>query len=409
MLYEANTIILDKYRVQRLLGRGGFAEVYLVRHLPLGVDRAIKVISKDLPGVGSSTFGDYRTRFAQEANLGAKLDHPNVVRALTVEEDGETIGLVMEYAAGGSLAQRLMTEGRLDIEESLRLLGDCARGLRALHALDAVHRDLKPSNILLTGDGRAKIGDLGLAQVPGGPSARTMLGDAALPHPGTPEYMSPEHRHPDSLSPTSDVYGLGCVAWEMLTGRVWRNTMHKVGSLRDLRPESPDWLDALLRRMLADVPGLRPQDAGDENKRFVDMQGVLEALEAGPGRAGGKALRADDGLSLSQAVVLMDAGAFAAAIVMLEALRAGGMAPRMVDRLLKEAREAHAEEERRLGIRREYEAIATLARSKRMEHLALEDWERFRADYPTWDEDPAALAAWADAHPLTTARRKVEA
>ena len=399
-----------KYRVVRLLGAGRFGTVYLAREEKYAVDRAVKLLSTADEGVGTTVYDDLRMRYRLEYQLGTKLDHPNVVRALTVEEDGETIGLVMEYAAGGSLAQRLKTEGRLGIDESLGLLGDCARGLRALHALDAVHRDLKPSNILLTGDGRAKIGDLGLAQVPGGPSARTMLGDAALPHPGTPEYMSPEHRHPDSLSPTSDVYGLGCVAWEMLTGTVWRNRKHKVGSLKDLRPESPDWLDALLRRMLADVPGLRPQDAADEDKRFVDMEGVLVALAgAGSGPARKPEPAVDTRPSLGRAVDLIDAEAFAEAIAMLEALLAGGAAPRTVEAILTDAREAQALEQRRRGIRQEYEAITILARSKRTEHRALEAWERFCAEYPDWDEDPAELAAWADAHPLTAARRKAEA
>ena len=99
-----------KYRVQRLLGRGGFAEVYLVRHLPLGVDRAIKVISKELPGVGSSTFGDYRARFAQEANLGAKLDHPSLVRVHDFFERPDLLAVLeMEYAPGGSLTDVIAT------------------------------------------------------------------------------------------------------------------------------------------------------------------------------------------------------------------------------------------------------------------------------------------------------------
>jgi len=133
-----------------------------------------------------------------------------------------------------------------------------AEGLAAIHTLDVVHRDLKPSNILFDERGRAKISDLGLAQIPGGMSGRSQLGSLALSHPGTPAYMSPEQETaPGYLRPASDVYSLGIILFELLTGRHYKN-LEPGTRARSLRAEAPDWLDELLAKMLADEPRQRP-------------------------------------------------------------------------------------------------------------------------------------------------------
>lgn len=180
MLFQPNAIVEGKYRVKRFLGQGGSAEVYLVAHLALRTDRAIKVISKEIDGVGSSTFGDYRRRFAQEAKLGAGLDHPNLIRVHDYIEQPDLAVLEMEYAPGGSLAE-LITTAKLSAEpvELLRCMAiakDVAEGLVRLHTADIVHRDLKPPNVLLDASGRAKVSDLGLAQTSWGDSARSVYG-----------------------------------------------------------------------------------------------------------------------------------------------------------------------------------------------------------------------------------------
>jgi serine/threonine protein kinase len=191
-LQPGDLILNGKYRVVDFLGQGAFAQVYRAHHLELKVDRAVKVVSQDTPGVGSSVLDDYRARFRQEAQLGAKLDHPHVIRIYDFEEAEGRLYLVMEYAPGGSLARLVGERGPLPVEEAVRLTLEAAAGLEALHQLGTVHRDVKPSNILLDGQNHAKLADLGLAQLPGGPSRRSMAGSLAPSHPGTPEYMSPE-------------------------------------------------------------------------------------------------------------------------------------------------------------------------------------------------------------------------
>jgi serine/threonine protein kinase len=172
----------------------------------------------------------------------------------------------MEYAAGGSLQTRLdqaRQERRpLPIDECVRIALDIAQGLAAIHPLDIVHRDLKPSNILFDEQGRAKVADLGLAQVPGGPSLRSVISQG-VPHPGTPGYMSPEQEKTyGHLTPASDVYALGLLLFEMLTGRMYRNV--RPGTrVRTLREEVPEWLDDLVARMLAQNPEERPWDGAE--------------------------------------------------------------------------------------------------------------------------------------------------
>jgi len=282
-VFENGDLILEgKYLVERCLGRGAFAEVYLVTHVALNAPRAVKVLHRRAPGVGSTDMHIYHQRFTLEAQLGARLDHPNIIRVYDfIAEGDEALYLVMEYAPGGSLYQRLeaVRDGkrpRLSVEEVVGLGLDVARGLAALHERQIVHRDLKPSNILFDGEGRAKIGDLGLAQVPGGPSMRSQVSEPE-PHPGTPAYMSPEQMDTYGyLPPASDVYALGAVLFEALTGKVYRGV--RPGTrVRDLREDMPEWLDDLIMRMLARDPQERPWD-GDEVVRLLE-EGVRGEAE----------------------------------------------------------------------------------------------------------------------------------
>ena len=277
------TILNGTYEIERELWQGASARVYLVRHLALDVERAVKAVSRDAPGVGSTLFSDYAQRFQLEAQLGARLDHPNVIKAHDFEADDDGLCLVMEYAAGGSLADRLR-DGPLSIDDFLSIAIDTASGLGAIHEqLQAVHRNIKPSNILIDGEGRAKVGDLGLAQVPGGMSQRSRLGSEAGFHPGTPQYMSPEQeREYGYLQCPSDVYSLGCVLFEMLTGKAYRAQRPgtRVGMLR---PDAPAWIDGIILRCLAEDREDRPWDgnevAGILRRGAQDSQSARDQAE----------------------------------------------------------------------------------------------------------------------------------
>ena len=282
---QPGELILDgKYRVEAQLGKGAFARVYRVLHLKLQQMRAVKVITPDTPGVGSTVLSDYRSRFEQEAQLGSKLEScSNVVRVYDFEESAGRLCLMLEYMAGGSLGDRLRQyteQGALmPVEEAVRLTLQAAVGLVSLHGLRAVHRDIKPSNILLDEAGNAKIADLGLAQTAADTSRRSALGSLAPDQPGTPQYMSPEQAGSrDMLYPTSDVYSLGCVLFELLTGKVWRQEMPYIREVRDLRPEVPEDVAVVLGRMLRQTPGRSAAETDDPSRRYVTMEAVQAAL-----------------------------------------------------------------------------------------------------------------------------------
>ena len=278
-VFEVGETLFDKYRLERLLGQGAFGEVYLVTHLKLNAPRALKVLRKDAPGMGSTIYNSGKERFFLEAQLGARLKNEHLVQVYDFEEKDQDLILLMEYAPGGSLAERLAglkaSGHKMGIEEAQRIAGDIAQGLAALHAEDIVHRDLKPSNILFDQNGSARVADLGLAQVPGAGTSRSLLGSSVggeMPrHPGTLAYMSPEQSGQyDYLTSASDVYSLGLILFEMLTGRNFKNQLPGA-HLSDLRQDMPAWLDALVVSMLDDNPKKRPWNG----------EKVLAALQAG--------------------------------------------------------------------------------------------------------------------------------
>jgi formylglycine-generating enzyme required for sulfatase activity len=286
MAYQPGDFILGKkYHIEQEIGRGAFAQVYRAMHLELRVPRALKLLDRQASGAGSTVIRDFHERFQLEAHLGARLNHPNLIHVHDYDHQGEDLVLVMEYAPGGSLGDRLAAgqpAGQpFAIPEALQMLLEISDGLAALHQQDIVHRDLKPSNILFDGQRRAKISDLGLAQVPHGPSLRSQLSQGAA-HPGTPGYMSPEQEKTfDYLAPSSDIYALGVIAFLLLTGRMYKGVRPGTHP-NTLRPEIPAWLDGLLLRMLDKDPEQRPWDGAE----------LADLLRGGMGAGGREAAQA---------------------------------------------------------------------------------------------------------------------
>lgn len=275
MLLEiGSSLFSGRYRVDALVGQGATSEVYCVTHLTLNHRYAAKVLRKGVDGNGSTIYDDYRERFRLEAQLGARVIHPNLVRVYDFVDQPEGLILLMDFALAGSLAER---QDRLSsgvyppLEEVVGTAIDVASALDAIHKKDIVHRDLKPSNILLETDGHAKVADLGLAQVKGGPSQRSRL-SSPVPHPGTPSYMSPEQASTTAyLSPASDNYALGLILFELVTGRVYRNV--RPGTLAStLRAGVPTTMDKLLIDMLSSDPESRPFDGEEVLSRLREIQ-----------------------------------------------------------------------------------------------------------------------------------------
>jgi len=206
---------LEAFEVLSLLGRGGMGAVYKAIHLRLDRVVAIKLLPHEL-AESDPAFGE---RFLREARSLAKLQHPNLV---VVHDFGEVDGLyfiVMEYVEGPTL-RRLLQEGALTPERALAILPQICEGLRYAHEQGLVHRDIKPENILIGDDGRVRITDFGLARL-----TSSVRGDISLTGSaqslGTPHYMAPEQlRDPDSVDHRADIFALGVVFYEMLTGHL---------------------------------------------------------------------------------------------------------------------------------------------------------------------------------------------
>jgi serine/threonine protein kinase len=226
---------IGRYRVVRRLGSGAFATVWLAEDDVLESSVAVKVLADNW-----AHHPDIRARFDQEARIMRRADSARLVRVLDIGElpDGRPY-LVMPYAAGGTLADRLAT-GPLPVPDALRIAASIARAVAILHGVGVLHRDLKPSNILFesaTDPDRVLVADLGLAKAIAHASGFTVVA-------GTPGYMSPEQSVPGGgIDVRADVYGIGALAYHMLTGRV--PTAQRPSKLRPDVPESVD--DIVLR------------------------------------------------------------------------------------------------------------------------------------------------------------------
>ncbi len=249
--------LADRYRVERELAHGRTAAVFLAHDLKHERPVAIKVLHPELAAaVGAE-------RFLREIQLAARLQHPHIV---ALYDSGATDGLlyfVMPYVAGESLRARLDREPQLPIPEALRITGDVAQALGYAHDLGVVHRDIKPENILLE-DGHALVADFGIARaiMAAGSDRLTETGIAL----GTPAYMSPEQGTEDGeVDGRSDLYALGCVAYEMLAGAppftgptaqaiLARHAVDPVAPIRTVRETVPRGVEQAVLKALAKVP-----------------------------------------------------------------------------------------------------------------------------------------------------------
>ncbi|HSK50282.1 MAG TPA: serine/threonine-protein kinase [Solirubrobacterales bacterium] len=253
--------IVAGYRIEGLLGRGGMGVVYRATHLTLERPVALKVIARDL--VSKEGF---RARFLRESRLAASLDHPAVVPIYDSREvDGELV-VAMRLVEGGDLRRMIDRDGPLEPERAIALLGQVADALDAAHAAGIVHRDVKPHNVLVEGE-RAFLSDFGLAKALGESGAASSASVV-----GTVEYMSPEQWRGSRVGPPADVYSLGCVLYEALTG------VAPFGRREDdTEPELPAGLEAVIERAVAKDPAERYPSAGMLIAAAREVQGAAPA------------------------------------------------------------------------------------------------------------------------------------
>ena len=249
-------MIGGRYRLERQLGAGAMAEVWLAVDTQLGREVAVKLVRGDADAA----------RFEREARAVASLSHPNIARLYDYGEADGRPYMVFEHLPGGTLEDLLQADTPLDDLETERIATEVAAGLAHAHENDVVHRDLKPANIVFDGEGRAKISDFGIARVTGADTlteAGTLIGTAA--------YMSPEQASGEPVTPASDVYSFGVILYRMLAGRlpfestsavelVQRQLHEEPAPISALRPDAPPTLAAVAEESLAKDPAGRPPD-----------------------------------------------------------------------------------------------------------------------------------------------------
>jgi serine/threonine protein kinase len=301
---QPGMVLRGKYEILGKLGAGGMAAVYRARHLAFGEVRAIKVVNNRL-----ADDEDFLRRFRHEAVVARRLQHPNAVRVddLDVTEDGRPF-IVMEYVEGRNLREVIRHEGALSLRRSVRIARQVASALAAAHELGIVHRDIKPDNILLTGKGdaeTAKVLDFGIAKM-----KESAVGDSGAVATrtgmvvGTPQYISPEQamgRRGSDLDGRADLYSLGVVLYEMVTGRLPFESDTAMGiilhhlqtpppSPRDVRPDLgiPEPLSDVLLRALEKLPEKRFASAAAMSVALDELLALPlpEREPAAPGTAG---------------------------------------------------------------------------------------------------------------------------
>ena len=265
-------VIADRYELEELVGTGGMSSVYRARDRLLERHVALKILHPH-----HSSDEDFVQRFRKEARLVAQLSHPNIVTVIDRGDDGGRQFIVFEYVEGENLKEVVTREGPLPLRRVLELALQIGRGLAFAHSQGLVHRDVKPQNVLMNGDDQAKVTDFGIARSIDVDVGVTQTGTVL----GTSAYIAPEQASGGDITPQTDVYSLGVVLYELLTGEVpfpgesfvavaMKHINDPPPTLLERRPDTPPRLAAAVDRALAKEPG----------ERFGSMDDFVAELSA---------------------------------------------------------------------------------------------------------------------------------
>jgi len=308
------TTQLGKYCILEEIGRGGFATVYRAEDSALGREVALKVLDPLLMRDEA-----FVARFQREARAAASLEHPHIVPIYDVGASDERLFIAMRLVRGGSLAGVLATRGRLPWEEALPILQQVSDALSYAHAEGVVHRDLKPDNILLDERSGAMLSDFGFARLLGTTSLTQSISGGIV---GTPAYMAPEIWEDTEATPATDVYALGCVVYEMLTGKALFSGSTPMAVMRahdqgaHLPAEWPVDIPQALGEVLSKAIARRPAE------RYASARDFLAALEGLQTAALAEQRAAEAARLLAEARQALEARRYQAALAAAEAAQA---------------------------------------------------------------------------------------
>src|SRR5487761_2793416 len=280
MTQTPNSIYNGRYELRSQIARGGTAHVYLAHDILLDRPVALKVLYPEL-----SRNDSFVERFRREAQAAANLSHPNIVQVFDWGESENTYFIVMEYIDGEPLSSIIRTQAPISPDQAATVAGDIAQALGYAHRHGVIHRDVKPGNVLITQDGQVKVTDFGIARAIGADEQVTQTGLVM----GTATYFSPEQAQGLEVDGRSDIYSLGVVLYEMVTGRApftgdtpvaiaYQHVREQPASPRSINPAIPSALEAIILQAMAKVPADRFRSADEmraDLDRFVRGQTVL--------------------------------------------------------------------------------------------------------------------------------------
>ncbi len=263
-------VLSGRYKLESKLGSGGMSTVYLAQDETLDRPVAVKILHREI-----SDDSEQLERFRREARTAAKLSHPNLVTVIDAGEDSGTPYIVFEYVEGETLKQRIQRLGPLNVDEAVAYAIEIGRGLAIAHSRKLVHRDVKPQNVLIDREGRAKVTDFGIARSIE-QSGMTATGRVL----GTTDYVSPEQAMGEDVDERSDVYSLGIVLYEMLSGEVPFEAETQVGvAMKHINEQLPD-IQEVRPEVSAALAGVLDRATDKELEyRYASVPDFLDELE----------------------------------------------------------------------------------------------------------------------------------